>query len=116
MDVHTRLALLITLAASSAARAAEFHDSLQAGTACSSKKNQTHFEILDSPAFDGRFNVSKGVCRAYPINPDEKATLFSVGHCLLQDGQQFTFMFGGWLNMLTVRFDQNDENQDLFCR
>lgn len=116
MDVHTRLALVITLVASSVAGASEFHESLQAGKTCSSEKNQTRFEILEGPASDGRFNVSKGVCRAYPINPDEKATLFSVGHCLLQDGQQFTFMFGGWLNMLTVRFDQNDENHDLFCR
>jgi len=116
MDVHTRSALIITLAASSAAAASEFHESLQAGTACSSEKNDTYFEILDSPAFDGFFNVSNGLCRAFPIDPDEKATLFSVGHCLLRDGQKFTFMFGGWLNMLTVRFDHNDENQDLFCR
>jgi hypothetical protein len=116
MDVHTRSALIITLAASSAAAASEFHESLQAGTACSSEKNDTSFEILDSPAFDGFFNVSNGLCKAYPIDSDETETLFPVGHCLLQDGQKFTFMFGGWLNMLTVRFDHNDENRDLFCR
>jgi hypothetical protein len=116
MDVRARSVLIITLVASNAALAGDFHESLQPGVVCSSEDNPLKFQILESPAFDGFFNISEGLCKALPIQDGEDATLFSVGHCMLQDGQQFSLMFGGWLNMLTVRFDEKDESQDLFCR
>lgn len=116
MEVQTRSALIITLAVSSAAVASEFHDSLQAGVICSSDVNPIKFEITESPAPDGFFNISTGLCKAVTLDPDEQSTLFTVGHCLLESGEQFSFMFGGWLNMLSVRFDEKSEEDDLYCR
>lgn len=115
MDVRERSVLIITLVASNAALASDFHESLKPGVVCSSDQNPSRFQILESPAFDGFFNITEGLCKALPIEEELDSTLFTVGHCMLDDGQQFAFLFGGWLNMLTVRFDERDEAQDLFC-
>lgn len=116
MDVQTRSALIITLVASSAASASDFHESLRADVICSSEANPTKLEILENPASDGFFNVSGGLCKALPMDSEEPSTLFPVAHCMMEEGQQFSFMFGGWLNMLTIHFEQKSEEFDLFCR
>ncbi|NBO39045.1 hypothetical protein EBU99_10730 [bacterium] len=118
MDVHTRSVLILTLAVvANAAWAAEFHESLVAGTICSSENSLIKTEILEAPADDGFFKLSEdGLCRALPLNPNEPSTLFDVANCMLADGTQLTLMFGGWLNMLTARFDENSGIEDLICR
>lgn len=116
MDVRTRSALIITLLLSQEAALADYHDSLRAGLICSSDVSELKFEILEQPDLDGFFKVGSGLCKAQHMNEDDSATLFKVADCMLEDGQIFSFMFGGWLQMLTVRFEGKDETQDLFCR
>ncbi len=116
MDVRTRSVLIITLMLSHEAALAEYHDSLQAGLVCSSDISELKFEILEPPDTDGFFKVESGLCKAKHLSSDDSSTLFKVADCMLEDGQVFSFMFGGWLQMLTVRFEGKDETQDLFCR
>jgi hypothetical protein len=116
MDVRTRSALIITLLLFQEAAFAEYHDSLRAGLICSSETSDLKFEIAEPPDQDGFFRVESGLCKAQHINSDDSSTLFKVADCMLQDGQIFSFMFGGWLQMLTVTFEGKDETQDLFCR
>ncbi len=114
--MRARSVLIITLAAANSAVASDFHESLMPGVICSSEHNPLKFQILEGPEFDGFFRISEGLCKALPIDTEESSTLFAVGHCLTNEGQQFAFMFGGWLNMLTVQFDEKDDIQELFCR
>ena len=116
MEVRARSALFITLAVSNAALATDFHGSLIPGVVCSSEDNSSKIQILERPASDGFFKITKGLCKALPILPEEDATLFAVSQCLNDEGQQIAFMFGGWLNMLTARFDGKNESHDLYCR
>ncbi|MEY4064313.1 MAG: hypothetical protein RIR26_521 [Pseudomonadota bacterium] len=116
MDVRTRSALIITLLLCNSAWGAEFHDSLRAGVICSSEDNPVKLEILEPPAEDGFFQITGGLCKALAIEPDGNSTLFPVANCLLENEQQFSFFFGGWLDMLTAHFDEKDEGTDLICR
>jgi hypothetical protein len=116
MDVRTRSVLITLLLLSQEAAMAEFHDSLRAGLMCSSEASDLKFQILEPPDSDGFFKVESGLCKADHLSPDDSSTLFKVADCMLEDGQLFSFMFGGWLQMLTVRFEGKDETQDLFCR
>jgi hypothetical protein len=119
MDVRSRSVLVLTLLLVPAmGHAVTFHDSLQAGVVCSSEGHPVKFEIFEAPAADdGFFKVSDGLCRALPLDEDDGSTLFPVALCLNNREQEFTMFFGGWLNMLTVKFkDESDENSDLLCR
>ncbi len=119
MDVRVGSVLILTLGMGSApTRAADFHESLQAGVLCSSENSPVKFEILEPPtAEDGFFKVSDGLCRAKELDPDEPSTLFPVAFCMDSSGAEFTLFFGGWLSMLTAKFkDESDEKQDLVCR
>jgi hypothetical protein len=116
MDVRTRSALIITLFLCNSASGSEFHDSLQSGVVCSSEENPVKIEILEAPSEDGFFQISAGLCKALEIETDGNSTLFPVAHCLLEDERQFTFFFGGWLDMLTAHFSEKDQATDLICR
>jgi len=116
MDVRTRSVLIIILLLSHEAALAEYHDSLQAGIVCSSDMNELKFELLEPPDTDGFFKIGSGLCKANNLNQDDSSTLFKVADCMLAGGQVFSLMFGGWLQMLTARFEGKDETQDLFCK
>lgn len=116
MDVRTRSVAIISLMLLNSTALADFHDSIRAGLICSSDTSDMKFEILEMPAMDGFFQVEKGLCKALEINDEDSSTLFQVADCMFEDSQAFSFMFGGWLQMLTVRFDGKDETQDLFCK
>lgn len=116
MDVLTRSALIITLLGAHEAALAEYHDSLRAGVICSSDNSELKFEILEQPDSDGFFRIESGLCKGTQLDSDDLPTLFKVADCMRDDDQVFSFMFGGWLQMLTVRFEGKDETQDLFCR
>jgi hypothetical protein len=119
MDVRVGSALILALVGlSTTARAAEFHESLQAGVVCSAENNPLKFEILETPVHeDGFFKVSEGLCRALAVDPDEGSTLIPVALCMDSRGAEFTLLYGGWLNMLTVKFREDTGSQDdLICR
>lgn len=119
MDVRLRSVFILTLLSLPApGYAANFHESLQAGVICSSEDYPVKFEIFESPSIDdGFFKVSDGLCRALPMNDDETSTLFPVALCLNNREQEFTLFFGGWLNMLSLKFkNESDGENELLCR
>jgi hypothetical protein len=116
MDVRTRSVLIISLVLLNGSALADYHDSLRPGLICSSDTSDMKFEILEMPAMDGFFQVEGGLCKALVTDDEDASTLFKVADCMFEDSQVFSFMFGGWLQMLTVRFEGKDETQDLFCR
>ena len=119
MDVRVGSVLILTLGAvAPPVNAEDFHESLQGGVICSADGNPVKFEILERPTHaDGFFKVSEGLCRALVVDQNETSTLFPVAFCMDAGGAEFTLFFGGWLNMLTVKFkDDPKGDRDLICR
>ena len=119
MDVLTgSVAMLMLGMFSGVAMAPVYHESLQPGILCSSEDYPYKFEILETPeAADGFFKVSDGLCHALELNADEDSTLFPVAQCMDSRSVEFTLYFGGWLNMLTAQFkDENGDKRELICR
>lgn len=116
MGARVYLVLFVMLGTSVGAEASSYHESLWPGVSCASDDSPAVVRILEKPDSEGLFKINGGLCRALPSPSLEDGTLFAVAHCVLHTEQAFVFMFGGWLNMLTVRFSNTDESQDLFCR
>lgn len=100
----------------SPAFAGNFHESLQANTICSAESIPSKIVIFEVPDDDGFFKTNLGLCRAISIDEQGTSTLFPVAQCLDENNKQFTFFFGGWLNMLSVKLSESEEDEDLLCR